>query len=292
MSNLEIISILSKLKNGLLKAKPELDDSYFGSNVQRERNFKEFYLWKYENNCFDNPGSIQLGTGTRAVKSSAAFIYNIFGNDDISINGIDYSRLRYEDKLQALVNRNPAHLDGCLIAKDNSEVKYFEAKLLEWSYSPKNLSLSYLDKKSYPKENEHYDIFIDFFNSITKSEIIVDKNGEKRRKHIATIYDVIQMTIHILGIYNKVCCDNTPTKIELVNLVWDYNCRRYNKEKEEAEKYVLKLNDRFKPLFEEKGKSFNVRYVPFSEFMNEWNVVFSNRDRKEYLVKRYMIKED
>ena len=153
MNDMEIKSILTKLKKGLMEARPSLEDLNFGSNVYRERNYKDFYLWKESDNFFDIPGEIELGTGTRAVKSSAAFIYNIFGNDEIEIDGIKYNPIKYEDKLEALLNRKPAHLDGRLIAKDNSKVIYLETKLLEWSGTPKNLALAYLDTENYPKKN-------------------------------------------------------------------------------------------------------------------------------------------
>jgi len=293
---MEIITILNELKKGLRKERNELKDSDFGSNIYRERNYRYFYLYEYKNNLFDDPGKIKLGTGTRAVKSSAAFIYNIFGKDEISINGTDYGPIKYEDKLEALVNRTPAHLDGRLIAKDSSKVIYFETKLLEWSGTPKNLLLSYLDKNNYPKENLNSDVFKKYFESICKAEIKKDKKGELRRNHKAKVYDVIQMTIHILGIYNAVCKGGElkknvpiPDKIELINLVWDYDCKRYKTEKDEAENYSRELNDTFKPLFEEKGKEFSVKYISFSDFMNKHNVKFKDPAREEYLRKRYLL---
>ncbi len=296
MNDMEIKSILTKLKKGLMEARPSLEDLNFGSNVYRERNYKDFYLWKESDNFFDIPGEIELGTGTRAVKSSAAFIYNIFGNDEIEIDGIKYNPIKYEDKLEALLNRKPAHLDGRLIAKDNSKVIYLETKLLEWSGTPKNLALAYLDTENYPKKNSNSKKFVEFFDSICEKEEKQDKNGEWRRNHKAKVYDVIQMTIHILGIYNTVCKGEElkkdvpmPEEIELINLVWDYDCKRYKTEKEEAEEYISELNNAFAPLFEKLHKKFCVKYISFSEFLNNHNVKFKDPARKEYLTKRYLL---
>lgn len=297
---MEIKPILEKLKQGLINANAEIKDSDFGSKISKERNYKDFYLKEPPiKNFFDDPSNLKLGTGIRAVKSSAAFIYNIFGKDEISIDGTEYGQIKYEDKLEALVNRTPAHLDGRLLAKDNSKVIYFETKLLEWSGTPKNLSLSYLDKNNYPERNHYSDIFINYFDSICEKEEKEDKNGEKRRKHKAKVYDVIQMTIHILGIYNAVCKGEVldqnvpmPNKIELINLVWDYDCPRYNAESEEAYKYIKELNEKFAPLFEEYHKEFTVRYIPFSEFMNNQKIEFTNPTRRQYLSKRYLLKNN
>ena len=298
---METITILEELKNGLRGVRPELKNTDFGSCIDKEKNYKEYYLKDFKKNLYDDPEKIKLGTGSRAVKSSAAFIYNIFGKDEISIDGTTYGIIKYEDKLEALVNRTPAHLDGRLLAKDNSKVIYFETKLLEWSGTPKNLSLSYLDEHNYPEKNHHPDIFKKYFDSICKQEEKKDKNGELRRNHKSKVYDVIQMTIHILGIYNAVCKGEDledlekkipmPDKIELVNLVWDYDCPRYNTEAEEADKYISELNNKFAPLFKEYHKEFTVKYISFSDFMNNYKVEFRDPARKQYLTKRYLLKK-
>lgn len=282
--------ILTKLKDGLLKAEPRLTVNDFGSKIYRERNYKEFYLLDDKNNFFDKPnGDTKLGTGTRAVKSSAAFIFNIFGNDEIKIAGKEYNPIKYEKQLKALKNRNPANLDGFLLSKDNSNALFFETKLLEWSGSPKNLSISYLDEKCYPKENDKAKDFISFFTSLVNERILVDKNGDKRRQHITKVYDAIQMTIHILGIYNAICRKESclSKKIDLINLVWNYDCERYKQEENEANKYIKLFNDDFAKIFKEKGIDFSVKYFSFSEFMKITE--FKNLKRKEYLEKRYFI---
>ena len=82
-----------------------------------------------------------------------------------------------------------------------------------------------------------------------------------------------------------------PDKIELVNLVWDYDCPRYNTEAEEADKYISELNNKFAPLFKEYHKEFTVKYISFSDFMNNYKVEFKDPARKQYLTKRYLLKK-
>lgn len=288
--------ILTELKNGLRHASPELKDCCFGSKIYKERNYKDFYLLDDINNFFDNPGQLKLGVGTRAIKSSAAFIYNIFGQDEISIQGIDFSPIEYEKHLTALHNRNPAQLDGYLVSKDKTNIKFYETKLLEWSGTPKNLSLSYLSIDNYPMENDIKQIFVSFFENLVRPDIVIEK-GEKKRKHKTRVYDAIQMAIHILAIYNSTYLKKEVDysgvkKIELVNLVWDYDCPRYRKEEAEALSYVKTMNDTFQPLFKDRGFDFSVMYLPFSKFITSEQVVFINPERRQYLEKRYLIMKE
>ena len=288
MKTEEIKNILSKLKIGLIAAK-KYDESFFGSPYNNERNYKEFYLLDSENNFFENSNDLELGTGIRAVKSSAAFIYNIFGQDEITIDGIKYPKIEYEKQLEALINRPKAHLDGYLHSESKSI--FFETKLLEWSGYPKNLAIAYLDKKNYPEYNDNVIDFISYFNTLVKDNTTINKYGVERRVHKTKVYDAIQMGIHILGIYNAVCDKKILTQnIELINLVWDYKCKRYLDEEKEAIEEVDEMNRRFQPLFKSKGFTFTVKYIPFSNFINDSNITIKNPDRIDYLIKRYLIK--
>jgi hypothetical protein len=98
-------------------------------------------------------------------------------------------------------------------------------------------------------------------------------------------YDVIQMTIHILGIYNfDKSSECTFDKIRLLNIVWDNNnCSQYKKESEQAKEYIKLVNEKLVPLFY--GK-FEIEYQPYSSFYQ--SISFDDNDRKEYL-KRYII---
>lgn len=289
MNYMDLKPILTKLKNGLLLANTNLVKSDFGSKIKREHNYQEFYLYKNHNNCFDNPIGVKLGSGTRAIKSSAAFIYNIFGKDPLIFEGKNYKQIKFEKGLDALLNRPKAQLDGYLISEDETKEIFFETKLLEWSGTPKNLAIAYLDEKNYPIENKHSKEFIAFFKSIVDENKKTESKGVVRVSHKTKVYDAIQMTIHILGIYNSVCTKKLKSNdIELINLVWDYNHPRYNKEADEAKDFIQKTKKTFTPIFNELDITFQVRYIPFSDFINK--VKISNPLRLDYLKKRYLFK--
>ena len=287
--------ILIQLKKGLLEANSNLSEDDFGSTKKREKNYKEFYLKNYENNCFDTPVKVKLGSGKEAVKSSAAFIYNIFGKDTVIFEKTKYKAMKYEQGLIALLDRPKAQLDGYLLSENEQKELFFETKLLEWSGSPKNLATAYLDERNYPKYNKHKKEFISFFKSIVNENKKSTSKGVERVSHVTKVYDVIQMTIHILGIYNTICEKEykispkiKTNNIELINLVWDYDHPRYKKEAEEAKNYIKKLNEYFVPIFKSLNENltFKVCYYPFSEFIKKLN--FTNKERLEYLKKRYL----
>lgn len=99
-------------------------------------------------------------------------------------------------------------------------------------------------------------------------------------------YDAIQMTIHILGIFNFYQKNKQYEKIRLINIVWDDNrFSQYRKEKEEAKEYIELVTKYLYSLFY--GK-FEIEYIPYSEFYER--ITFSDQKRKEYL-KRYILKQ-
>ena len=295
MDIMEVKDILKQLKAGLIAVRPEIKESDFGPDDKRLRNYKEFYFKKKNErkNFFDDPRDLKLGTGTCAIRSSAAFIYNIFGQDEICIDRVQYNKIEYEKKLTALANRNKAQLDGFLVSKDKTIIKFFETKLLEWSYGPKNLSKSYLSTNNYPEKNDCKQQFVDFFNKLHTSKPVIEK-GEEKWKHKSKVYDAIQMSIHTLAIYNSLFekdeIDYSETKvIELINLVWDYDCKRYKDEEEDAKDYINSLNEKFSPHFKKHGLEFIVKYISFSDFIK--TVRFQNPERLNYLNNRYLLKE-
>ena len=280
--------ILTNLKNGLLQANPKLKKSDFGSDIQRERNFKDFYLYNFENNCFDKPVNEKLGSGTRAIKSSAAFIYNIFGKDPIVFEGKNYKKIEFEKGLDALIDRPKAQLDGYLVSQDETKEVFFETKLLEWTGTPKDLAIAYLEENNYPKYNKHSKEFISFFKSIVDKNKTRESKGVVRVAHKTKVYDAIQMAIHILGIYNALCNNKLKSKnIELINLVWDYKHPRYITEESEAKDLIEKMKITFTPIFKELNIKFQIRYIPFSEFITK--ITLTNASRLDYLKKRYLL---
>jgi len=156
----------------------------------------------------------------------------------------------------------------------------------EWLGNPKTLKKAYLNESNYLNITEDKDKFIEFLNLLIK-----DKEKEQEEyKSIYSKYDAIQMTIHILGIYNFIKSEknNNIKKISLINCIWD--CKgipQYETEAKEANNFIPKANTYFKPLFKNMGIDFNIEHYTFHELKN---MIDFSRDKKrlEYL-KRYDI---
>lgn len=289
--------ILKMLKGNLLDSNKSIKDSkdYFGSinpRYKKSEKAQNYYLLNKANNLYkQNLPNFKLGTGLEAVRSSAAMIFNLLGQDPIKFrDGLIFKSPEYEKEFEAIKSDNhsnhKANIDAILISEDNSQFYAIEAKLLEWINSPKNLSDAYLDEKNYltghddgvPKK------FIEFFKKYKQDK----QNKEGRWLHQNKRYDAIQMIIHILALYNACSKVNekeiTPPKITLCNVVWKYDCPDYEKEKEEADDFVKEANKVFPQLFKKLGYDFDVKYITFEDFKN--NIDFSDKDRENYL-KRY-----
>lgn len=258
-------------------------------------------MLKKENNLFEVPKTgVELGTGIEAVRSSAAMIFNTLGQEKLKFKIGDayvtdfknFDKPEYEKKLPALKNRNPAHLDAFLKSDDNASAIFIEAKCLEWLNSPKTLHNAYLNPANYVYDTDDCSQqFIYVFNYLITEKIEKGSDGEKRYKSIFKKYDAIQMTIHILGIYNwcKQNEKNNPKEINLMNVVWNYEgFEEYRTEEREGKQYEGFANIVFHKMFEQLGIDFKVEYVPYSDFLE--HIDFSNdKGRRDYL-KRYELK--
>ena len=278
------------LKTKLIKAAEVIDlklkDDDFGSKQWETSNKKVYYLYDYRKNLFEAPSpQTELGTGVEAVRSSAAMIYNLFGEADFILDSKTFTSVEYEKTFPAIIDRPPAHLDAVFYSFDNTEMYAVEAKLLEWMGHPKNLAQAYLEDELYLAVNNNRQTFIDFFKSL----ILYKQDKDGRYKHISERYDAIQMTIHTLALYNHFLEENDSKvkKLTLLNLVWKYDCDEYAKEEEEALAYIEKANAVFAPLFKHIGIDFSVKYSTFQDFKKR--IDFSKDvERFEYL-KRYEI---
>ncbi|MCR4558964.1 MAG: hypothetical protein K5685_02705 [Bacteroidales bacterium] len=291
MNNKEEIDILEKLKTKLLEVNPSIQHSDFGSSrFPKSEKAQQYYLRDKNKNFFETPNAdTKLGVGVEALRSSAAMIFNLLGQKSLRINNIDFEPPKYEYKYPAIKSEknttHNAHLDAVLFSKDENYMYAIEAKLLEWINSPKNLSSAYLEREMYLEYNLCQDIFKNFFN-----RYIVQKTDSKRIYcHNKKRYDAIQMTIHILAIYNACCGKYTklPKNITLYNVVWKFDCEDYHTEEKEAKEFIENANKTFRPLFKEKGHEFTVEYKTFQEFKEV--IDLSNDCNREAYLKRYEI---
>lgn len=292
MKEKDEISILNQLKEKLIKT-GKVSDSDFGWNKKKDSNKKEFYLKDKNKNLFEKPRKdIKLGFGNDAVRSSAAMIFNLLGQKEITIGGKLYSEPKYEDEFGAIIagndSKHMANLDATLTAKDNSMFIAIEAKMMEWKGCPKNLSPAYLETNSYFKDNHTPEFFINFFEGLIRDT--EKKDSKERYFHKYSRYDAIQMAIHILALFNS-CCKHEikQPNIYLWNIVWKYNCDDYKKEEEEFQEFKdYYSNKRVADLFKKEGYNFSLEYITFQDFITK--IDFSkDHNREEYLKTRYLI---
>ena len=273
--------ILIKLKYALKDINKQLNNSSFLQDINNS--LKGFYLRNTNDNLFEKPIPGQkFDKRINAIRSSAAMIFNLLGQKDITIDGVDYNAAKYERGYYAINDkigrRHKAYLDAVFFSKDTKHMVAIETKMLEWLDVPKKLMYAYLDKEKYIVGNDQICQFIHFFKTLIKD----DKDLKPQTK----VYDAIQMTIHILSLYNLSCSIEKPPKtITLYNVVWNYKCDRYVIEEEEGENYVKKANEYFRPIFKKREIEFNVEYCTFSAFKQKIKL---SKERAVYL-KRYDI---
>lgn len=278
------IKIFEKLFNQL----NDNENKFYPKDLVKQKSKKAKYYYKdIKDNCYFNPHN-KLDKRARSIYSSAMMIYNLLGTYLI-LKEKSYEVL-YEEELPALSSgkgkyeTHKAHLDATLRNKD--EIIFVEAKMTEWLNAPKKLKEAYLNKDKYLSVTKDKDTFINFFNSIIDKNTLT-KNGYKS---IYQKYDAIQMTIHILGIYNfiKSRKNNNITNISLINCIWDCpKIPQYEKEIEEAKEFIPKANLYFKPLFKSLGIDFNIEHYTFHELKNM--IDFTNDPKRLEYLKRYDI---
>ena len=208
------------------------------------------------------------------IRSSAAMIYNLLGNDVVVFSKNKYLpeglyKKEFEKKYKSInvINKKTnepyaANLDAWL-HNDSCEI-FIESKCMEWlqNNSEKELAKSYIrytSKYFYPDTAE---MFRTVGNEIPSSQ-----------------YDSCQMFRHTLAIYNYLR-DNPEKenkKIYLVNVVWELGETELLEEIRDLYKLQLELEHREFQLFYKKmtpiinliksnlAKDFDILYLPVKE---------------------------
>lgn len=272
----------------LLNSLNDNQNKFYPEDLVNKGSSKAKYYYKnIKDNCYYEPHN-KLDERARAIYSSAMMIYNLLGNSVI-LKEKSYEVI-YEEELDAITPGNgkcethKAHLDATLRRED--EIIFVEAKMTEWLSNPKNLKPAYLNESSYLEITKDKEKFINFF------KMIINQNNltQAGYKSIYEKYDAIQMTIHILGIYNfiKSGKNNNIKKISLINCIWGYKeIPQYNKELEEATDFIKKANTYFKPIFNSLGVDFNIEHYSFHELKSI--IDFREEEEKLKYLKRYDI---
>ena len=234
----------------------------------------------------------ELEKDMRALHSSAAMTYNLFGNRPAYLYDGETCRaytVTYEKQLTALNPIAKAHLDACLSRR--GELILFEMKMTEWlanSHDP--LPASYLSsEKKYPD----WDLFVGL--KMTR-DLFHTEAGEKgyapRAKHL----DTAQLFKHVYAIYNALFYTGELPLTERVKLclcVWTISKpsffddpAQYNlyataeKElREEFEAFRARLGDLI-GMMEDRGIWFDVELLTVRELISRMH---KNDQLKRYL---------
>ena len=174
----------------------------------------------------------ELRVKMRALHSSSALTFNLFGNDAVKLYPNEHNltpgeyQVEYEKKLPALYGK--ANLDACLSSEN--ELLLFEMKMKEWLFDRKSsVSIRYQsEEKRFPDR-----AFYDAWHTAAK-DVAVDNTKktvtESGKKADSPLYipkmqyvDVYQLMKHILGIYKGMFCSCVlpeKKKVTLVLGVW------------------------------------------------------------------------
>lgn len=238
----------------------------------------------------------ELDKDMRALHSSAAMTYNLFGNGPAYLfDGEPYDIMRraytvtHEKQLTALNPIAKAHLDACLSRR--GELILFEMKMTEWlanSHDP--LPASYLSsEKKYPD----WDLFVGL--KMTRDLFHIEA-GEKgyapRAKHL----DTAQLFKHVYAIYNALFYTGELPLTERVKLclcVWtiskpsffddpaqyDLYVTAEKELREEFEAFRARLGDLI-GMMEDRGVWFDVELLTVRELISRMH---KNDQLKRYL---------
>ncbi len=228
------------------------------------------------------------------IRSSAAMIYNLLGNDNVCISNNNFLpsgiyEKEFEKHYQTInvINEETnkpyeANLDAWLY-NENCEI-FIESKCLEWlqnSYD-KELAKSYIRYTSKYFHKETAEIFRTVGKEIPLSQ-----------------YDSCQMFKHTLAIYNYLK-DNPDTtkgkKIYLVNVVWEPDENEVDEKTRDLYKLQLELEHKEFNWFYEKmhdiikmisdsGNEFDIIYLSVKDFHSM--LVYSDEEQKAF-VQRYL----
>lgn len=229
----------------------------------------------------------------RALRSSSAMTFNIFGNDDAKIlneNGVYQTyKVKFEKQhktLKASASKAKANLDALLYNPETKQAYACEMKLAEWLFSsPSDLNVKYENVDCY----DHQEAAV-VFTPIAQTL--------RTQKASFRVYDANQVFKHTLACYNY-CkemqgTNQEITKLTLLNCVWELSNPKlfdlqqvnYHNRLNEEHKGSLDFNNLMQPvipLFKSIGVDFDIQYISLGDFLKKLDLDQAHRD---YL-KRY-----
>ena len=274
------------LKNKFLATGKITEEQINGKQTKElEKNLFHEMSYKTKNEYLAGDGNELRKGRIDMIRSSAAMIYNLLGNEDVFLSKnlfLPEGKYVKEFELQlATLKRSPrkANLDAWL---SNNECEIFiESKCLEWieNKHEKELKDSYFNNRKY------------FYPDTAK--VFTDA-----AKHISlSQYDSCQMFKHVLAIYNYLRYHSIKgKKIFLVNVVWEPDENEVDEKIRDLYKLQLELEHKeFKWFYEkmhdiikmisESGNEFDILYLSVKDFHSM--LVYSDNEQKNF-IQRYL----
>lgn len=299
-------TLYETLKDRLLQIEGSLE---FGCGESRIREL--YYLKHLDDNLIEPMSEVHIaeysdGSGNEldgkmnSIRSSSAMTFNLLGNGPVQVASGEIAGtydVIYEFKLPTLSNNShPANLDAYLQSEDVDI--YCEMKMLEWvGTANHSLRDAYLHTQNYTIPPEDATHFVELFEELINGNELVKNGGIE---WIARgRYDGLQMSKHLLSIYNRVIgeVDYKPRRIVLLNCVWEminpgklgkYEQRYLTILDEEHEgfqqfKYIAMKN--IAPLFQAKGIELDIQYISVVDFIH----MLKLDDEHKFALQRYII---
>ena len=241
----------------------------------------------------------ELQEKMRAIRSSSAMTYNVFGNDAVMfrsghpIFGSETYQVNFEKQLNTIKRSSKkANLDACLVSED--ELMYFEVKMTEWLFNkPGTISHNYLDQGHY-----FYEEAFGAFSSLINQIAVKSSKKETIYESCLNQYDGVQMLKHLLGIYNDLMSKNAGNhkKVRLINCIWELpdskplspvNQKIYDEkhrlEREEFQQFYQAAKPVLE-LFREKGIDFDIRLISVKELLT----AMEKTEQQKKFLERYL----
>ena len=302
-------TIYGKLKDKYSEIRPGLQ---FDTGISPTK--RDYYLCNLADNLiapmddihlaqFANGAGCEMEENMYALYSSSAMTFNIFGNERcVFHDGIfEYNQyeITYEKQLETLhpppphYQTTPAHFDAMLTSPDSSEILFFEMKMIEWLRGKlSTLSNAYLREKRYFYPDS-FPVFRSMFWDL------IDHSLNKTQDYVShcKVYDVFQMSRHLLAIFNFIRkAKNKPKLVRLINCIWMLNDPTILGDKECEYRETLSKSqaefDSFKKatkpvmaLFTQMNVAFDIQYISHKDLL--YNM--AKNDEEKVFLDRYSI---
>ena len=220
----------------------------------------------------------ELRVKMRALHSSSALTFNLFGNDAVKLYPNEHNltpgkyQVEYEKKLPALYGK--ANLDACLSSEN--ELLLFEMKMKEWLFDRKSsVSVRYQSEEKRFSDQEFYAAWHTAAKEVAAENVekMVTESGKKAESPLyipkMKYVDVYQLLKHILGIYKGIFSSRElpeKKKVTLILGVWTIEDTNFFGTDAKA----VKIYDAYQTCEKEMRKEFAAFHTAIAPIIQEF----------------------